>query len=39
VTSGLTVGLFVLTVIMCVASAIAAIVQVMRIDPARAFTR
>jgi len=32
-------GLFVLTVVMCVLSAIAAIVQVMRIDPAVVFTR
>jgi putative ABC transport system permease protein len=39
VTPPLTVGLFLLTVIMCVASAIAAIVQVMRIDPAVVFTR
>jgi putative ABC transport system permease protein len=39
VTPGLTVGVFVLTVAMCVASAIAAIVQVMRIDPALVFTR
>ena len=35
----LTLGLFLLTVLMCVASAIAAIVQVMRIDPARVFRR
>jgi len=33
----LTIGLFVLTVVMCVASAVTAIVQVMRIDPARVF--
>jgi putative ABC transport system permease protein len=39
VTPGMTVGLFVLTVVMCVASAIAAIAQVMRIDPAMVFTR
>jgi len=32
-------GLFLLTVVMCVLSAIAAIVQVMRIDPAVVFTR
>jgi putative ABC transport system permease protein len=32
-------GLFLLTVGMCVLSAIAAIVQVMRIDPAMVFTR
>jgi len=38
-TPGLTIGLFVLTVVMCIASAIAAIVQVMRIDPAVVFTR
>jgi len=38
-TPALTVGLFVLTVAMCVASAIAAIMQVMRIDPALVFTR
>jgi putative ABC transport system permease protein len=36
-TPELTMGLFLLTVLMCVASAIAAIVQVMRIDPARVF--
>jgi putative ABC transport system permease protein len=35
----LTMGLFLLTVIMCVVSAITAIVQVMRIDPAMVFTR
>jgi putative ABC transport system permease protein len=39
VTPGMTVGLFLLTVAMCVASAIAAIAQVMRIDPAMVFTR
>src|SRR5450432_2887622 len=39
VTPALTLGLFLLTVAMCVASAIAAIVQVMRIDPALVFTR
>jgi len=33
----LTLGLFLLTVLMCVASAVAAIVQVLRIDPARVF--
>jgi putative ABC transport system permease protein len=38
-TPELTVGLFLLTVIMCIASAIAAIIQVMRIDPAMVFTR
>ena len=38
-TPALVVGLFVLTVAMCVLSAIAAIVQVMRIDPAMVFTR
>ena len=36
-TPALTLGLFLLTVLMCVASAISAIVQVMRIDPARVF--
>jgi putative ABC transport system permease protein len=35
----LLVSLFALTVAMCVLSAIAAIVQVMRIDPAMVFTR
>jgi putative ABC transport system permease protein len=35
----LIIGLFLLTVVMCIASAIAAIVQVMRIDPAVVFTR
>jgi putative ABC transport system permease protein len=38
-TPELTVGLFLLTVMMCIASAFSAIVQVMRIDPARAFTQ
>jgi putative ABC transport system permease protein len=38
-TPRLTMGLFALTVIMCVASAISAIVKVMRIDPAMVFTR
>jgi putative ABC transport system permease protein len=38
-TPGLTIGLFTLTVLMCVTSAIAAIVKVMRIDPAMVFTR
>jgi putative ABC transport system permease protein len=36
-TPGLTLGLFLLTVLMCIASAISAIVQVLRIDPAAAF--
>jgi putative ABC transport system permease protein len=31
--------LFLLTLVMCVVSAIAAIVQVMRIDPVMVFTR
>lgn len=35
----LTVGLFLLTVAMCVVSAISAIVKVMRMDPAMVFTR
>jgi putative ABC transport system permease protein len=38
-TPGLTLALFALTVVMCVLSAIAAIVQVIRIDPAMVFTR
>jgi putative ABC transport system permease protein len=38
-TSGLTFGLFALTVVMCIISAIAAIVKVTRIDPAMVFTR
>jgi putative ABC transport system permease protein len=38
-TPGLTLVLFLLTVAMCVISAIAAIVQVTRIDPAMVFTR
>jgi len=38
-TPGLTLVLFLLTVVMCVISAIAAIVQVTRIDPAVVFTR
>ena len=33
----LTMGLFFLTVLMCIASSVSAIVQVMRIDPARVF--
>ncbi|MDR3464497.1 MAG: ABC transporter permease [Xanthobacteraceae bacterium] len=39
ITPGLIAGLFSLTIVMCIASAIAAIVQVTRIDPATAFTR
>ena len=39
ITPGLIVGLFLLTVVMCIGSAIAAIVQVTRIDPAMVFTR
>jgi putative ABC transport system permease protein len=38
-TPELTAGLFLLTVLMCVASALTAIVKVTRIDPASAFTR
>ena len=38
-TPALTIGLFLLTLFMCVGSAMAAIVQVMRIDPALVFTR
>jgi putative ABC transport system permease protein len=36
-TPKLTLGLFLLTIVMCVASALGAIVQVMRIEPARVF--
>jgi putative ABC transport system permease protein len=39
ITPGLTLALFVLTVVMCVVSAIAAIMKVTRIDPATVFTR
>ena len=39
ITSELAVGLFLLTVVMCVVSAIAAIMKVTRIDPAQVFTR
>ena len=39
VTPGLLVALLVLTIVMCVGSAIAAIVKVTRIDPAMVFTR
>jgi putative ABC transport system permease protein len=38
-TSGLIGGLFLLTIVMCIGSSIAAIVQVTRIDPAMVFTR
>jgi len=38
-TPGLTIGLFALTVFMCVISAVSAIIKVMRIDPAMVFTR
>ncbi len=38
-TPGLTLALFALTVVMCVLSAIGAIIKVMRIDPAMVFTR
>jgi putative ABC transport system permease protein len=38
-TPGLTLGLFVLAVVMCVLSAVGAIAKVMRIDPAMVFTR
>jgi putative ABC transport system permease protein len=38
-TPELTISIFVLTVLMCILSAIAAIVKVMRIDPAMVFTR
>jgi putative ABC transport system permease protein len=39
ITPGLAAMLFALTVVMCVVSAVAAIVQVTRIDPAMVFTR
>ena len=39
ITPELFVGLFVLTVVMCIISAIAAIMKVTRIDPAQVFTR
>ena len=39
ITPELLVGLFLLTVVMCIGSAIAAIIQVTRIDPAIVFTR
>jgi len=39
ITPGLIAGLFLLTVVMCIASSIAAIVQVTRIEPAMVFTR
>jgi putative ABC transport system permease protein len=39
ITPELIVGLFLLTVVMCIGAAIAAIVQVTRIDPAMVFTR
>jgi putative ABC transport system permease protein len=35
----LTVGLFVLTVIMCIVSAIASIIRVVRVDPAIVLAR
>jgi putative ABC transport system permease protein len=39
ITPPLIAGLFVLTVVMCVGSAVAAIVKVMRVDPAMVFSR
>jgi putative ABC transport system permease protein len=39
ITPALLAGLFLLTVVMCIGSSIAAIVQVTRIDPAMVFTR
>ncbi|MDP3075425.1 ABC transporter permease [Bradyrhizobium sp.] len=39
ITQGLMIGLFLLTVVMCIGSAMAAIVQVTRIDPAIVFSR
>jgi putative ABC transport system permease protein len=38
-TPGLTVGLFAITVVMCAVSAIFAILEVMRLDPAMVFAR
>jgi putative ABC transport system permease protein len=39
ITPGLMAGIFALTVVMCVASALVAILRVVRIDPAMVFTR
>jgi putative ABC transport system permease protein len=39
ITPGIVAGLFVLTVLMCIAAGIAAILRVMHVDPATAFTR
>lgn len=39
ITPGLMAGLFVLTLVMCIGSSIAAIIQVTRIEPATVFTR
>jgi putative ABC transport system permease protein len=39
ITTGLMIGVFILTVLMCVASAFFAILRVIRIDPVMAFTR
>ena len=39
ITPGLPLALFLLTVVMCVVSAIAAFMKVTRIDPAMVFTR
>ena len=39
ITPWLVGGLFLLTIVMCIGSSIAAIVQVTRIDPAMVFTR
>ena len=39
ITPGLNISLFLLTVVMCIGSAVAAIVQVTRIDPVIVFTR
>ncbi len=39
ITQGLMIGLFLLTVVMCIGSAIAAIIQVTRVDPAIVFSR
>ena len=39
ITGGVMAILFLLTIVMCVGSGIAAIIQVTRVDPASAFTR
>ena len=39
ITPGLMIGVFLLTVVMCVLSALTAIIRVVRIDPVMVFTR